>query len=61
MIGRCTCAPQHAENAHQFTYAIRFFYTKERVAEYNLEKLHGLGTPVAKSRQIHSSPVAMST
>jgi len=29
-----TCTPQ---NAHQFTHAIRLFYTKERVAEDNLK------------------------
>jgi len=48
-----TCTPQ---NAHQFTHVIRLFYTKERAAEYNLEKLHGLVTPVAKIEAIHSSP-----
>ena len=53
--------PQHADNAADFTEAVRLFYTKDSVAKYNLEKLHTLGTPVAQINAVHSSPVAAST
>ena len=53
--------PQNANNAHDFSEAVRLFYTKDEVAKYNLDKLYALGSPVAQINAVHSSPLAAST
>ena len=45
---------QQANNRDDFTDAIRLFYDKASVAEYNFQKLHSLHTPVARLNAIHS-------
>ena len=47
--------PQQARNTGDFQDAIRLFYDKASVAEYNLKQLYSLKTPVAKICAIHSS------
>ena len=47
--------PQQARNTGDFQDAIRLFYDKASVAEYNLKQLYSLKTPVAKVCAIHSS------
>lgn len=42
----------------EFADAIRLFYDKQSVAEYNLIKLHSLGNPIAQVQGIHSSATA---
>ncbi len=44
----------------EFSDAVRLFYTKESVAEYNFNKLKTLGTPTARINAVHSSAVAAS-
>ena len=46
--------PQKANNSSEFDDAIRLFYDKASVAEYNFKKLHSLKTPVARINAIHS-------
>ena len=46
--------PQQADNSCDFEDAIRLFYDKASVAEYNL-KLYSLKTPIARICAIHSS------
>ena len=53
-------APQNVANHSDFTNAIRLHYDKASVAEYNLEKLHSLNTPIAKITAIHSDITASS-
>ena len=50
--------PQQATNHDDFTDAVRLFYDKASVAEYNLQKLYSLHTPVARLNAIHSNSVA---
>ena len=45
-------------NCSEFSDAIRLFYDKVSVAEYNLTKLKSLGEPIAKINAIHSNPMA---
>lgn len=40
--------PRQVENSDDFTDAVKLFYDKTSVAEYNLCKLHSLQTPVAR-------------
>ena len=54
-------SPQSADNLEEFNDAIRLFYTKESVANFNYEKLQTLGTPIARINAVHSSPAAAST
>lgn len=42
----------------EFSDAIRLFYDKQSVAEYNLSKLQSLGEPIAKINAVHSNPMA---
>ena len=49
-----TRTPQQANNSGEFKDAIRLFYNKASVAEYNLKQLHSLKTPVARINAIHS-------
>ena len=49
-----TCTPQQANNSDKFKDAIRLFYDKASLAEYNLKQLHNLKTPVARINAIHS-------
>ena len=51
---------QQANNRDDFTDAIRLFYDKASVAEYNFQKLHSLHTPVARLNAIHSDNAASS-
>jgi ATP-dependent DNA helicase PIF1 len=41
-------------DCNDFEDAIRLFYDKQSVAEYNLSKLESLGKPIAKVQAIHS-------
>lgn len=50
--------PQLATNKDDFADAVRLFYDKSSVAEYNLEKLHSLQSPVARINAIHSNRAA---
>ena len=52
--------PQQAKNRDEFTDAIRLFYDKASVAEYNFQKLYSLHTPVAGLNAIHSDSAASS-
>ncbi len=52
--------PQQAKNRNDFTDAVMLFYDKASVAEYNLQKLHSLQTPVARINAIHSDSTASS-
>ncbi len=51
-------SPHHATNANEFADAVRLFYDKASVAKYNLQKLHNLGTPIARINAIHSNHAA---
>jgi ATP-dependent DNA helicase PIF1 len=51
-------SPQQALNRNDFTDAIRLFYDRVSVAEYNLNKLCTLGTPIATINVIHSNSAA---
>lgn len=53
-------APQTATNSSEFTDAIRLYYDKASVAEYNLYKLQSIGTPIARINAIHSDSMASS-
>ena len=52
--------PQQAKNHDDFTDAIRLFYDKASVAEYNFQKFYSLHTPVARLNGIHSDSGASS-
>ena len=52
--------PQQATNCDDFADAVRLFYDKASVAEYNVHKLHNLQTPVARINAIHSNTAASS-
>ena len=47
-------SPQQANNVDNFTDATRLFYNQKNVMQYNLDKLHSLGTRTAKINAIHS-------
>lgn len=53
-------APQTATNFSEFTDAIRLYYDKASVAEYNLHKLQSIGTPIARINAIHFNSMASS-
>ncbi len=50
--------PQQAKNRDDFADAVRLFYDKATIAEYNLQKLHSHKTPVARVNAIHSDNAA---
>ena len=52
--------PQRAKDSDKFDDAVRLFYDKSSVAEYNLTKLHCLKTPIARINAIHSDRSAAS-
>lgn len=52
--------PAQATNCGDFTDAIRLFYDKASVAEYNLQKLQSLSMPIARINAIHSDTAASS-
>lgn len=53
-------APQQAANCSDFTDAIRLYYDKASVAEYNLQKLQSLHTPIARINAIYCDTAASS-
>lgn len=53
-------APNKADNSSDFNEAIRLFYDKASVAQYNLTKLQALGAPIARVNAIHSNSAAAS-
>lgn len=53
-------APNKADNSSDFNEAIRLFYDKASVAQYNLTKLQALGAPIARVNAIHSNSEAAS-
>ena len=52
------CTASEVGDTSQFDGALRLFLTTESVAEYNVEKLHSNGHPVAMIKAVHSSPGA---
>lgn len=50
--------PQQASNCDEFADAVRLYYDKASVAQYNLDKLQSLGTPIARITAIHSNKAA---
>ena len=53
--------PSKISNYSDFNDAIRLFYDKQTVAEYNIQKLQSLGVPIAKINAMHSNSAAAST
>ena len=53
--------PSKISNYSDFNDAIRLFYDKQTVAEYNIQKLQSLGVPIAKINVMHSNSAAAST
>lgn len=53
--------PLKCNNKDDFKDAIRLFYDKASVAEYNIEKLCALSSPVARVNAIHSNQAAAGT
>lgn len=53
--------PQKAQNQQGFADAVRLFYDKASVAQYNLNRLQALNEPVARINAKHSSSAAAST
>ena len=49
---------QHVHNIHEFEHAVRLFYDKLSVAQYNSEKLQTLNMPIARINAIHSCAAA---
>ena len=52
------CSPTQANNIEDFEDAVRLFYDKKSVAEFNYSKLCKLDTPIAVINAIHSGPKA---
>ena len=52
--------PSKVTNHNEFNDAIRLFYDKQSVAEYNIQKLQSLGVPIAKINAVHSNSTAAS-
>ena len=50
--------PSKVSNRSDFADALRLFYDKESVAQYNIGKLRSLGEPIAHINAIHSNSVA---
>lgn len=53
-------SPERADNCSEFVDDIHLFYDKKSVAEYNYDKLHTFGSPIATIQAIHSDTVAAS-
>ena len=53
--------PSQVNNYSDFDDAIRLFYDKQTVADFNMEKLQSLGVPIARINAIHSNSTAAST
>ena len=51
-------SPNKANNGHLFDTAVRLFYDRLTVFQYNQDRLKALGRPIARSNAIHSSPTA---
>lgn len=51
-------SPQNAANASDSSNAIRLFYDRQSVVEFNNSKLHNLNTPIACINALHSSSEA---
>ena len=54
-------SPNKVTNCADFVDALRLFYDKESVAQYNMRKLESLGEPIAWINAIHSNAAAAST
>ena len=50
--------PSIAANREDFANAIRLFYDKQSVAEYNIQKLQSLNKPIARINAIHNNSLA---
>ena len=53
-------SPERADNCSEFVDAVHLIYDKKSMAEYNYDKLHTLGSPIAAIQAIHSDAVAAS-
>ena len=51
-------SPNKANNSHLFDTAVRLFYDRLTVFQYNQDRLKALGRPIARINAIHSSPTA---
>ena len=51
-------SPNKANNSHLFDTAVRLFYDRLTVFQYNQDRLKALGRPIAMMTAIHSSPTA---
>ena len=54
-------SPNKVTNCADFDDALRLFYDKESVAQYNMCKLESLDEPIARINAIHSNAAAAST
>ena len=54
-------SPNKVTNCADFDDALRLFYDKESVAQYNMRKLESLGESIARINAIHSNAAAAST
>ena len=53
-------SPGKASNSHTFDGAIRLFYDRQTVHQYNIDKLKALKKPIARINALHSSRYAAS-
>ena len=53
-------SPQQASNCDDFADAVRLYYDRASVAQYNLDKLLSLGEPITRISAIHSNATAAS-
>ena len=51
-------SPNKANNSHLFDTAVRLFYDRLTVFQYNQDRLKALGRPIARINAIYSSPTA---
>ena len=54
-----TRTPVQVSDISRFSNAVHLFPTVEAVVEYNINKLHACGQPVATIKAVHTSPNAL--
>jgi len=53
-------SPSAITNLTEFDDAVHLFYNKDKVAQFNAQKLNSLGTPIARINAVHSCSSAAS-